>query len=321
MIKLPFLITKTPLAKQLPKVKGKIKYNEPLKRYTWFNVGGPAEIFFEPHDEEDLALILKSKKNAPLTIIGGGSNLLVRDGGILGIVVKLSKNFAKISHEGETVFVGAATKNFQLCKYAMENNIGGFEFLSGIPGTIGGALKMNAGSCGVETKNIFVKARIMDGLGNIKEVSLDDLHYEYRQSTIPHDWVFLGATFKGYKKDKEEIKKTLDELKENREKAQPVGVKTAGSTFKNIKEIDMPAWKLIDKAGCRGLRVGGAVVSEKHCNFIINDNDATASDIEALGNKIIEKVMEVSGVKLEWEVKIIGIEKKVKKSFFQKLRA
>ena len=324
MIHIPFLpslvSSKSPFADELPKVRGKIRYNIPLAKYTWFGVGGPAEIFFEPADIEDLALMVKNKKNRPLTILGGGSNLLVRDGGVLGIVVKLTKPFSSITHENDTITVGAGVRNFELCKYAMEHNIGGLEFLNGIPGTVGGALKMNAGSFGSDTQSIFQSATIMDGMGNLNNIGLDDIHYGYRSSTIPNDWIFLKAVFKGYPSNAATIKNKMAEMKEKREKSQPIGVKTGGSTFKNLSSINMPAWKLIDKAGCRGMRVGGAVVSDKHCNFIINDNHATAADIELLGQKIVKQVLEICGVQLEWEIKIIGIEKRLKTSLLKGLK-
>ena len=293
--------------KTLPELKGKVKYNEMMSHHTRFGVGGPADIYFEPADEKDLVTFLQHI-DMPVTILGAGSNVLIRDGGLIGAVVHLPKNFGGLSRQGDYIICGAGVPNADLARFALQNELSGFEFLAGIPGTLGGALRMNAGAYGFEIKDIIESVRVMDAKGAIQEIKTDEAFLSYRNNAMPDDWIFLGATLKGTPKKAEEIAGKMAELKQLRESRQPVWAKTCGSTFKNV--MDVPAWKLIEKAGCRGLRRGGAVVSEKHCNFLINDDHATAADLEELGLEVQKRVLDACGIQLEWEVKRLGQKKK-----------
>lgn len=293
----------------LPKVKGRYLQNVPLNKHTWFGVGGPAEIMFIPEDSKDLSLFLKQRPlNVPVCIIGGGSNLLIRDGGIRGVVIKLDSPFfkqTKINDNSITCFAGV--KNIELQKIFLKNNIGGLEFLCSIPGSIGGSIKTNAGCFGKSVSDVLISATIIDANGDIKEVFPEDLKLSYRNSFFPDDWIILALTLKTQTSPEEEISKILNEQKEYRQKNQPYNARTAGSTFKNPQGLR--AWELIKKSGCADLSVGGAKVSEKHCNFLINTGNATAEDIENLANLIIEKVKAKTSITLEWEVKKMGIRK------------
>lgn len=294
----------------LPQVKGKYKKEEPLSKYTWFAVGGPAEVMFFPENEDDLAMFLKTKPyNVPVFVIGAGSNLLVRDGGITGVVIKLdNKNFKKIDIQNDTITVGAGLRNGSLEKTLIEKGIGGLEFLCSIPGVIGGSVKTNAGCYGKEVKDVIVSATIVNGLGEQKTISVDDLKLSYRNSLFPDDWIITSITFKYTPKESEKVAETIADIKEKRAKSQPHNVKTAGSTFKNPEGLK--AWELIKKSGCENLNFNGAVVSDQHCNFLVNTGSATAKDIENLGEEIIKKVKEKTSITLEWEVKRVGIDKK-----------
>ena len=293
------------LSERLPLLRGKVIENAPLAKMTWINVGGNAELFFEPADEHDLACLISQHLNIPITLIGAGSNLIIRDGGIPGIVVHLGKNFATCTVEGEILSCGASLLLIELSKIAQKAGLSGFEFLSGIPGSVGGAIRMNAGAYKKEMKDILQSIRLINSNGQIQTIPIDDEFFRYRETLLPKDWIFLGATFKGTPSDPEEIQKTMSLYKEQREKNQPFGVKTCGSTFKNPEGLQ--AWRLIEKTHCRGLKIGGAQVSEKHCNFLINTGKATSSDIEALGEEIRKRVFKECGINLEWEVKRIGI--------------
>lgn len=297
------------LIKLLPEVRGEYIENAELDKHTWFGVGGPAEILFLPEDAEDLKLFLIKKPQAiPVTIIGGGSNLLIRDGGIPGVVIKLdTPAFKKIKVTDDEITIGSGYKNADLKKQFIRHELGGLEFICSIPGRIGGLLRTNAGCFGRSTSDVFVKAHIMDDWGQIFEVTSEDFNFAYRTSTFPESWIILDATFKGYKATAEEIKKTIDNHTNYRKEKQPINKKTAGSTFKNPEGLS--AWKLIKEAGCAELKVGGAEVSDKHCNFLINSNNATAEDIENLGELIIEKVREKTSITLKWEVRRIGVKK------------
>ncbi len=285
---------------------------QPLANMTRFGVGGPAEIFFVPADEQDLSFFIKSTQGIPVTVIGSGSNLLIRDGGIRGIVIKLGNAFQNISVNDNYITVGAAAMNFSVAKAAMEAGLSGLEFLSGIPGNAGGSAKMNAGSFGSDVSSVLVKAKMIDNFGNLHELSKDDLIFNYRETTIPTGWIFTELTFKGEPKPKGEIAELMNSFKVKREESQPVNVRTAGSTFKNPEGL--LAWKLIEKAGCRGLRVGGAAVSEKHCNFLINTGGATADDLETLGEEIKRRVYESSFINLRWEIRRMGVKKSYEES-------
>ena len=297
------------LLKMLPKVRGVYKKNVPLSKHTWFGVGGPAEVMFFPEDEDDLAFFMKNRPyNLPTFIIGAGSNLLVRDGGIPGVVIKLdNKNFKKMSVEENMLTLGAGFRNVTLEKSLIEKGIGGLEFLCSIPGVIGGSVKTNAGCYGKEVKDVIVKATIVNGMGEKKTISVDDLKLSYRSSLFPDDWIVTSITFKTYPENPETIAKIIKENKAKRAQFQPYNERTAGSTFKNPEGLK--AWELIKKSGCADLQINGAKVSEKHCNFLINTGTATAADIEQLGETIIKKVQEQTSITLEWEVKRMGIAK------------
>ena len=300
-----FFASKNSLLESLPEVRGKYIENAKLSKHTWFGVGGPAEVMYIPEDEEDLKLFLLKKPDVvPVTVIGGGSNLLIRDGGILGVVIKLdSQFFKKVEFDGSYLTVGAGVKNSDLKKVLIENEIGGLEFITSVPGRIGGLLRTNAGCFGNNVSNVLVKARIMNDWGEIYEVEKEDFNFSYRSSTFPENWIILDATFECAKKEKSEIKKILDEQKKYREEHQPINKRTAGSTFKNPEGLS--AWKLIQDAGCQGLKVGGAEVSDKHANFLITSGNATAQDIEELGELIVEKVKEKTSIvllTLHWHI-------------------
>jgi UDP-N-acetylmuramate dehydrogenase len=296
----------------LPPVRGSITRDAPLKDLVWFRAGGPAELLFRPADADDLASFLAARPaDLKVSVIGVGSNLLVRDGGIPGAVVRLSSAFGKVEtykneDGGLRVRAGAAALDGAVARAAADAGIAGLEFLRGVPGTIGGALKMNAGCYGREIKDIFVEAAAIDEKGNKIRLSDADMGFEYRKAKGAHDGlIFIEAVFEGTKDEPAAIRARMEELSANREAAQPIKSKTGGSTFKNPP--GHKAWQLVDDAGCRGLKIGGAQVSEKHTNFLINTGDATATDLEALGEEVRKRVQEKSGVTLEWEIKRVGV--------------
>ena len=290
----------------LPPVRGTYAENAPLKDLVWFRAGGNAEILFRPADMDDLAAFLAAKlAEMRVGVIGVGSNLLVRDGGIPGVVVRLPGAFGKMSVEGTRIRVGAAALDAAVARQAAEAGIGSLEFLRGIPGTVGGALRMNAGCYGREIKDIFVEATAIDGKGNKHVLTAADMNFVYRKTGVPEDFIFVEAVFQGEQGDPAEIKARMNALVEQRESTQPVKSKTGGSTFKNPS--GHKSWQLIDEAGCRGLMRGQAQVSEKHCNFLINTGDATAADIEGLGEEVRARVKAKSGIELEWEIKRVGV--------------
>lgn len=297
------------LVKLLPVVKGKYRCDEPMSKHTWFAVGGPAEVMFSPEDDGDLSFFLKTRPyNVPICVVGGGSNLLVRDGGIPGVVIKLESRFYRnYSLNDNELTCGAGMRNAELKKVMLENKLGGLEFLVSIPGHLGGAVKTNAGCFGKELKDVLLRATIMNGDGEIREVPAADLSLSYRHSLFPDDWIVTSLTFNVYSQAPEETLRIMNEHKNYRIKNQPHNARTAGSTFKNPQGLR--AWELIKKSGCSDLRVNKAKVSEKHCNFLINEGGASASDIENLGEKIIEKVKKETSITLEWEIKRIGINK------------
>lgn len=296
------------LLDRLPPVRGRLSANAPLDKVTWFRVGGPAEVMFRPEDADDLAQFIKNKpKDVPVTFLGVGSNLLVRDGGIPGVVVRLGRNFAQISVDGDQIIAGAGALDGNVAKVALDNSLGGLEFLSGIPGTIGGALRMNAGAYAREMKDVLIDATAISPLGEVKTLSLADLGYSYRHSDLADDWVFLSARLQGLPSDQDAIRAEMQKIQDARGTSQPIRSRTGGSTFANPD--GHKAWQLIDQAGCRGLKRGGAQVSEQHCNFLINTGDATADDLEGLGDEVRARVKETSGVTLRWEIKRIGLRK------------
>ena len=291
----------------LPPVRGSIMRDAPLKDLVWFRAGGPAEVLFRPADADDLAVFIAAKPaDLRVSVIGVGSNLLVRDGGIPGAVVRLSSAFGKIEIDGMKVRVGAAALDGAVARAAADAGIAGLEFLRGVPGTIGGALKMNAGCYGREIKDVFVEASAIDEKGNKIRLSSADMDFTYRKAQGARDGlIFIEAVLQGTPDEPAAIRARMEELSANREAAQPIKSKTGGSTFKNPP--GHKAWQLVDEAGCRGLKIGGAQVSEKHTNFLINTGDATAADLEALGEEVRKRVQEKSGVVLEWEIKRVGV--------------
>jgi UDP-N-acetylmuramate dehydrogenase len=293
------------IAKRLPPVRGRLSYGVSLASVTWFGVGGPADVVFKPADLADLAAFLAAKPDdLPVTVLGVGSNLLVRDGGVRGVVVRLGKAFAEVTVEGETVRCGGAALDASVAKIAQKAGLTGLEFLSGIPGTVGGALVMNAGAYGREIKDALVKAVVVDPSGFRHFFTGDDLGLSYRHSEIPADWLVTEAVFRARPGDDAAIKAAMDAIRDAREGSQPLRTRTGGSTFANPP--GHKAWELVDKAGCRGLKIGGAMVSEKHCNFLVNVGGATARDIEALGEEVRRRVLATSGVELNWEIRRIG---------------
>jgi UDP-N-acetylmuramate dehydrogenase len=290
----------------LPPVRGTYIYGAPLKDLVWFRAGGPAEILFRPADADDLATFLAAKaEGTRVGVIGVGSNLLIRDGGIPGVVVRLPAAFGRIEAQGTRIRVGAAALDAAVARAAADAGIAGLEFLRGIPGTIGGALRMNAGCYGKEIKDVLVEATAIDTEGNKHVLSAADMGFSYRHASVPQNYIFTEAVFEGERGSVDEIRARMDALVEQRESTQPVKSKTGGSTFRNPPGYK--AWQLIDEAGCRGLKIGGAQVSEKHCNFLINTGEATAADIEALGEEVRARVKAKSGIALEWEIKLVGL--------------
>jgi len=294
------------LRSAMPALRGRLLADQSLAELTWFRVGGPAQVLFMPEDEGDLAYFLAHlAPDIPVTVVGLGSNLIVRDGGVAGVVIRLGRGFGDIAIEpGARVRTGTALPDVRVAKAAQEAGIAGLAFLRGIPGAIGGALRMNGGAYGGETKDILVEARGVDRAGNVKVFTNADMHYGYRHCGAPEDVIFTQALFAGRPGDAEKIAAEMDKITESREATQPIKSRTGGSTFKNPP--GHKAWQLIDAAGCRGLVIGDAQVSEMHCNFLINRGSARADDIETLGEEVRRRVREKSGVELEWEIKRIG---------------
>ncbi|WP_321339206.1 UDP-N-acetylmuramate dehydrogenase [Breoghania sp.] len=288
-------------------IRGRLLVNQPLGPVTWLRVGGPAQLLFQPADEADLAAFMEALPNdVPVLPIGLGSNLLIRDGGIEGVVVRLTgKGFGQVEAAGDKALkVGAAVPDKRLAQAALEAGLSGFAFYAGIPGGVGGALRMNAGAHGAETRERMVELTAVTRSGEVVTLSNADMDYAYRHSGQPGDLVFTSAVFEGVPGEREAIQAEMDAVNAHREKAQPIREKTGGSTFKNPP--DNSAWKVIDAAGCRGLTVGGAQMSEMHCNFMINTGEATALDLETLGETVRARVVENSGIRLEWEIKRLG---------------
>ncbi|MET0575315.1 MAG: UDP-N-acetylmuramate dehydrogenase [Mesorhizobium sp.] len=295
------------LGDRLAGLRGRITPGAEMEKITWFRAGGAAEALFQPADEEDLAAFLKAvPEDVPLTVVGIGSNLLVREGGIPGFVIRLSaKGFGEAETISETqIRAGAATPDKRVAAVALEAGIGGFHFYHGIPGGIGGALRMNAGANGVETRERVVEVRALDRQGNVHTLTNADMGYAYRHSSARMELIFTSALFEGYPEDKETIRAAMEAVQHHRETVQPIREKTGGSTFKNPPGTS--AWKEIDKAGCRGLMIGGAQMSPMHCNFMINTGTATGYDLEYLGETVRARVLENSGIRLHWEIKRIG---------------
>jgi len=293
------------LLERLPEVRGRYSENVPLAGITWFRVGGPAEVMFRPLDADDLVAFLEARpEDVPVTVIGVGSNLLVRDGGIPGVVVRLGRGFASIEIEGATVRAGGAALDVNVALACREAEVAGLEFLRGVPGTIGGALRMNAGAYGGEIADVLVSLEAVDLAGKVQRRGRAEIGFAYRHCDLPEDWIFTAATLRGRPGERQAIMQQMAKIDVAREESQPLRSRTGGSTFVNPEGAK--AWELIERAGCRGLRRGGAMVSEKHCNFLVNSGCASAADLEALGEEVRRRVFESSDVMLEWEIRRLG---------------
>jgi UDP-N-acetylmuramate dehydrogenase len=291
----------------MPDLRGRLLANESLAPLTWFRVGGPAQVLFTPADADDLGYFLEHLPHEfAVHVLGVGSNLIARDGGLPGVAIRLSpRGFGEAGASGNIVTAGAAALDKRVAEVAAAANLGGLEFYFGIPGTIGGALRMNAGANGAETKDVLIEATGVGRDGSRQSFSNADMKFVYRNSGVDPSIIFTSVRFRGLPASAEAIRARMDEVQTHRETAQPIREKTGGSTFKNPPGHS--AWKLVDAAGCRGLRIGGAQVSEMHCNFLINTGDATAHDIETLGETVRARVKQTSGIELQWEIKRIGI--------------
>jgi UDP-N-acetylmuramate dehydrogenase len=291
---------------ELPKVRGRYTYNEPLSNYVWFKVGGPADVVFKPADADDLIFFLKEKSSAlNIFTLGVGSNVLIRDGGLNSVVIRLGRGFNQCQVDGDTIIAGAGVLDRNVAFTAAAEGLAGLEFLASIPGTIGGALKMNAGCYDIEVKDVLLWAKAVDMKGSLKTYTPEELHYTYRHCGLDEQVIFVEACFKSTgRRPSLEIHDKINDFLARREASQPIRAKTGGSTFKNPEGIR--AWELVDKVGGRGLKIGDAQFSEKHCNFLINTDNATAADIEALGELVRLKVLNECGVELQWEIMRIG---------------
>ncbi len=298
-----------PLMDRLPQIEGTYEGSVSLADMTWFRVGGPAEVLFKPANEDDLVHFLQNRPaDVPVCVIGVGSNLLVRDGGISGVVIKLSKGFSGYRMDGEVLHAGAATPDMKIALSMKDEGIAGLEFLRGIPGALGGAIRMNAGAYGSEIKDVFVACFAVDMAGERHLFGPDDVKFSYRHSDIPEGWIITRIALQGRADDPAAIGDRMTDIADARDQSQPTKSRTGGSTFKNpAKNVtSQKAWELIDQAGCRGLVIGDAQVSKQHCNFLINLGNATASDLEQLGEEVQRRVKEISGIELEWEIRIVG---------------
>jgi UDP-N-acetylmuramate dehydrogenase len=295
------------LKSRLPQLRGRLLANEPLAPLTWFRVGGSAQVLFMPEDEDDLAYALANiPADIPVTVVGLGSNLIVRDGGVAGVVIRLGRGFNDVKAEPDNrVRAGTAVPDVMVARAAQKAGIAGLAFYRGIPGAIGGALRMNGGAYGRETKDTLIEARGVDRAGRVRVFTNADMHFTYRHCGVPDDVIFTQALFQGEAGDPAAIAAEMDKITEAREATQPVKSRTGGSTFKNPPR--QKAWQLVDAACCRGLRMGDAQVSELHCNFLLNLGNATAADIEGLGEEVRRRVREQNGIELEWEIKRIGV--------------
>jgi UDP-N-acetylmuramate dehydrogenase len=294
------------LKAKMPALRGRLLANQALAELTWFRVGGPAQVLFMPEDEQDLSYALANlPADIPVIVIGLGSNLIVRDGGVPGVAIRLGRGFGNVTVEDTRIRAGAAVPDVKVARVAQEAGIAGLSFMRGIPGGVGGALRMNGGAYGRETKDALIEVRAVDRVGRVHVLRNADMGYGYRHCGVPADYIFTEALYQGERGDPAVIAAEMDKITESREATQPIKSRTGGSTFKNPP--GRKAWQLIDAAGCRGLKVGGAQVSEMHCNFLINRGGATAADIEALGENVRRRVKETSGVALEWEIERIGV--------------
>lgn len=306
-------------AKAMPHITGKLSANVPIGKKGWFQAGGNAETVFKPSDIDDLQNFLTQRdEQSPIQTFGALSNTIIRDGGLPGLTIRLGRAFAQIQLIGEhTIFAGAMALDKNVALFAADKAIAGLEFYSGIPGTIGGALRMNAGCYGTETKDVLLEAHALDFKGNLHKFTPDQMGLSYRHNDLPQDYIFIGAILRGESGNSVTIKNALSEIRERREQSQPIREKTGGSTFANpsLEDLqkaglqeDTKVWQLIDRVGGRGLRVGGAQMSEKHCNFMINTGNATGADLENLGEEIRRRVMDETGISLRWEIRRVGLQ-------------
>lgn len=298
------------LIHKLPAVRGRLTENADIAGTTWFRVGGPAEVLFKPADHGDLAdFMANCPDDVPVTVLGVCSNLIIRDGGIKGVVVRFGRDFAEITHDADTgiVTAGAAALDMNVAEYCAREGLGGLEFLSGIPGSIGGALRMNAGAYGAELKDVLIDCQVMDTQGNIQTYTAEEMGLSYRHNDLPSDVIFLSARMRTKPEDGDVVRQRIDDIRQKRHDSQPVKARTGGSTFANPD--GHKAWELIDAVGGRGLTIGGASMSEKHCNFMLNNGDATAEDLENLGEEIRRRVKDKFDIDLRWEIKRIGEKK------------
>jgi len=298
-------LEKSFIIENLPKVRGQYRFDFDLAPITWFKVGGTADVLYKPEDVDDLKFFLRDlDPKIPVTVLGNCSNVIIRDKGVEGVVIKLGRNFANTQIEGSIITAGAACLNSTLANFALMHSASGIEFLIGIPGSVGGGIKMNAGAYGYEFKDVLSCFKAVDRQGNIINFDIKDTNFSYRNCNLNDTLIFIEASFKITKGNSEKIKETMSSINNKRAETQPIKEKTGGSTFANPEGHS--SWKLIDQAGLRGYKIGDAEFSEKHCNFMINRGSAKAEDLENLGNLAIRKVEELSGVKLKWEIKRIG---------------
>lgn len=295
------------LISRLPAVRGRYTENAPIGQTGWFRCGGTADVLFKPKDHDDLVHFLQHcPDDIPITMLGVASNLIIRDGGVRGVVIRFGREFAHIDADPDTakVTVGAAALDANVARVSAEAGIGGLEFFSGIPGTIGGALRMNAGAYGAETKDVLTDALVLDRRGNARTYTVDEMQMSYRKNSLPDDVIFIEAVFQGYDRPVNDALDIIEEIKTKRADTQPIRARTGGSTFANPD--GHKAWQLIDSVDGRGYQIGGAKMSEKHCNFMINEGEASAADLEALGEEMRARVKAQKGVDLHWEIKRIG---------------
>jgi len=288
------------------KMSSKILFDEKLSKYSWFNLGGPAKVIFKPKNLSELSIFLKNTKGFnKIKVLGVGSNTLIRDGGFNGVIIKFGKSFSHLSlFDENTLIAGASALDKNVSNFAFENSLSGFEFLSCIPGTIGGGIRMNSGCYGEDISKILISVQIMDLNGKMSVIYSSDIKFSYRECSLENNLIFISATFRGKKGNKLNIQKKINNLIEQKKKDQPSKIKTCGSTFKNPE--NNKAWKLIKDSGCAGMEVGGAYISEKHCNFFVNKGEAKSSDLENLIYKVRSKVLDKTGTDLELELQIIG---------------
>ena len=288
------------------KISGKISFNESLSKFSWFNLGGPAKVLFRPKNLKELSIFLKEIKGInEIKVLGAGSNTLIRDGGFDGIIIKFGKSFSHLSlFDSNTIIAGASALDKNVSNFALENSLSGFEFLSCIPGTIGGAIRMNSGCYGEEISEILASVQAIDLNGNIRIIQSSNIRFYYRSSSLDDNLIFISATFKGKKDNKRNIQKKINNFVNQKKSAQPQKIKTCGSTFKNPE--NNKAWKLIKDSGCAGMKVDDAQISEKHCNFFINNGNAKSEDLEKLIFQVQNKVLDKTGINLELELQIIG---------------